>query len=66
MPRRFIGALAVAALTGIPDAPEKVQPLSVGDEAPNAELRTIRGEKVELATRFGKKPAILIFYRGGW
>jgi hypothetical protein len=63
-------ALAVAgtaaAATGVPDSREKIEPLLIGSGVPEAELRTMEGEAVTLAEALGSKPAVVVFYRGGW
>lgn len=40
--------------------------LEVGSDAPNATLKTIEGETVELASLVGDAPVVVMFYRGGW
>jgi peroxiredoxin len=44
----------------------KVQPLGVGEKASAAILRRPDGQETDLATLYGQKPTVLIFYRGGW
>ncbi len=44
----------------------QVQPLGKGDKAPVAVLRRPDGRQVDLATLYGSRPTVLIFYRGGW
>jgi hypothetical protein len=46
--------------------PESVEPLPVGAKIPNASIRSIDGESVDLATRLADRGALLVFYRGGW
>ena len=48
-----------------PDA-ASVRPLAVGQTVPSAELRTIDGKPLDLATLFADRGALLVFYRGGW
>ena len=48
-----------------PDA-ESVRPMAVGQTVPSAELRTIDGERRDLATLVADRGALLVFYRGGW
>lgn len=45
---------------------EEVTPLEVGEEIPNVTLQDPFGNDTELHTLVSKKPALLIFYRGGW
>lgn len=44
----------------------KVQPLRAGQKAPAAILRRPDGQKADVAALYGRKPTVLIFYRGGW
>jgi len=45
---------------------ESVKPLTTGETVPDGLLTTIKGQQIKLKTLLGKKPTILIFYRGGW
>ena len=49
-----------------PDSPKDVSPLKVGDEIPDTTLVADNKESVNLVDLVTDKPAILIFYRGGW
>jgi hypothetical protein len=55
-----------AAAGSVPDSPEKIEPLLIGSAAPEAKLRTMEGEAITLAEALGSKPAVVVFYRGGW
>ena len=48
----------------LPDAPNKVRPLMVGDEVPALTLVDANGRDFDLGAH--KKPTILVFYRGYW
>jgi hypothetical protein len=48
-----------------PDA-ESVQPLEVGASIPSADVRTIDGQTIDVATLTRERGALLVFYRGGW
>jgi peroxiredoxin len=50
----------------VPTDAGRVQPLGVGEKAPAAILRRPDGREADLATLYGQKPTVLIFYRGGW
>ncbi len=64
---RLLGMLAtVPAFAGIPDNPQQVQPLSVGDRAPIFSVRTTEGALRPFSPDSYKKPTVLLFYRGGW
>jgi peroxiredoxin len=53
------GALLAHAET-IPSA------LKVGDSIPDVTLRTVEDKEVHLRKLIADKPAVLVFYRGGW
>ncbi len=61
-----LSAAAMAFQTGVALDPAKAKPLEAGAKAPNADLRTVKGEKTSLRAVLNKKPTVLIFYRGGW
>ncbi len=44
----------------------KVCPVLVGSALPAAQVKTAEGKPVELREALGGKPAVLLFYRGGW
>jgi len=46
--------------------PTEVRPLLIGAEVPSVTLTTPAGEALDLAEATKEKPAVLIFYRGGW
>ena len=48
----------------LPDAPNNVRPLMVGDEAPALTLVNVNGQAFDLGAH--KKPTVLVFYRGYW
>lgn len=48
------------------DSPEQVSPILVGTQIPNVPLQDVDGGTVQLADRISQKPAVVIFYRGGW
>lgn len=55
-----------ASQAQIPDNAEDISPLLTGETIPNATLIATAGEPVDLKEIIGKKPTILVFYRGGW
>jgi len=71
---RFAAAVALlaAVVAATADAPavasdpSKVKPLQVGAPAPQFTVRTASGEAFEFQPKSLRKPAVLIFYRGGW
>ena len=50
----------------VPLSAQEVRPLLIGASVPDVGLETVAGETVKLQEQLGEKPAILIFYRGGW
>ncbi|MEO5628945.1 MAG: redoxin domain-containing protein, partial [Thermomonas sp.] len=45
---------------------EQVRPILLGSKMPDVPLRTVAGKPTTLKAQVGGKPAILVFYRGGW
>lgn len=45
---------------------EEVCPAKIGAEIPNAIIRTIEGEEVDIKDVIKGQKSIIIFYRGGW
>ncbi|MGH9897509.1 MAG: peroxiredoxin family protein [Pyrinomonadaceae bacterium] len=43
-----------------------VDPVKVGEEAPDFTLKALSGESVTLSEARGKMPTVLVFYRGFW
>ena len=50
----------------LPASPKDICPLLVGEEVPAIELQTAEGQSFDLAAALVARPAILVFYRGGW
>lgn len=62
----WVTALSVADTSAVPDDPSKVQPLEAGKRAPAFTVRTATGEPFRFDPKALQKPAVVIFYRGGW
>ncbi|MBK8550828.1 MAG: redoxin domain-containing protein [Ignavibacteria bacterium] len=45
---------------------EDINPVLTGTKIPDVNLNDINGNAVNLLERISGKPAILVFYRGGW
>lgn len=45
---------------------DAICPLKIGQKAPPLMLANIDGLKINLQQKISEKPAILVFYRGGW
>lgn len=65
--------LAVLFLTNIasinaqiPQNPNDISPLLIGEKIPEATLLNSDGESINLNTEIAKKKTVLVFYRGGW
>ncbi|MGH2624348.1 MAG: peroxiredoxin-like family protein, partial [Sphingobacterium sp.] len=50
----------------IPERPEDISPLLVGETIPTVTLQDAKGMPFDLNKAVSSKPTILIFYRGGW
>lgn len=67
----MIAALLLFGTTGISagelaPAPDQVRPILPGSALPDIVLLTLDGTPAALRTQVGAKPAIPVFYRGGW
>jgi len=62
----FTFIVSLASFADIKLSPDDVEPLDINDHIPNPTLTRMNGEKVSLADVVGGKPAVLIFFRGGW
>jgi peroxiredoxin len=58
--------LAQEAEMSIPTRAEDVKPLKSGDKVPTIYLKDDNGKLVNVNLTLKQKPAVLIFYRGGW
>lgn len=56
----------VEMITGVPLKPEDISPLLIGEPIPMLKLPTSSGKTFDLNKSVAEKPAILVFYRGGW
>ena len=54
------------AFTQPPSDPAEVRPLPVGRVAPAVDLQAVDGSTRSLASVLDGKPALVVFYRGGW
>lgn len=66
----LLSAIVLAATSAFsadvaPSATE-IRPILIGSTAPDASLRDMTGKTVSLKAALGGKPALVIFYRGGW
>ncbi|MCX6219183.1 peroxiredoxin-like family protein [Spirosoma sp.] len=63
-----IAALLFASTVGdtIPQKPEDISPLLIGETIPDIRLQSVDGKSVSLSGEVARKPTVLVFYRGGW
>ena len=59
-------AFSLLAAATLAHAQTEPTPLKAGQSVPDVSLRTEEGKTVRLRELVSKKPAVLIFYRGGW
>ncbi len=50
----------------IPQKPEDISPLLVGETIPDVNIMNLNGTVMNLKAEVAKKPTLLVFYRGGW
>lgn len=50
----------------VPENPEDVSPLLVGEKIPEVMITNLNGDDVSLQQILKEKPTVLVFYRGGW
>jgi peroxiredoxin len=63
----FVAALFLVPVTAeVYTSAQEVEPVSVGEQAPNPALRTLDGAETTLEELRMGKPTVLVFYRGGW
>ena len=62
----LMAASASAPAVELAASAEQVRPLLLGSKMPEVALRTTDGKQTSLRAQVDGKPAILVFYRGGW
>lgn len=62
----FLYTIAVCGLAQVADKSTDISPLMISEKVPNIEITSITGEKSTLLDLAKEKPAIVLFYRGGW
>lgn len=63
----FCAPAAAAEFPGrIADSPDSVCPLLPGTQVPDSSVQDLQGNPVSLRSLALEKPAVLIFFRGGW
>lgn len=69
MRRTFLLSLLLASFSQAGEAPSSasaVRPLMIGAAMPDPAVRRLDGEPARLRAILGGKPAVVVFYRGGW
>lgn len=62
-----LGTAGFRPTADLPTKPEDISPVLIGEAIPaNQSLINLEGKPVSLNELVGRKPTILIFYRGGW
>jgi cytochrome oxidase Cu insertion factor (SCO1/SenC/PrrC family) len=59
-------AACAAAFSGTALAQPRAKPVEVGEQAPDFTLTDQNGRKQSLSAERGKRPVVLVFYRGYW
>ena len=62
----FLGLTASLAKAQIPEKPEDISPLLIGESIPDVTLWDAENQAISLAAILKAKPTVLVFYRGGW
>lgn len=62
----FILASLLSAQSNIPESPEDISPLLIGEKLPDCNLVNEKGEVINLTEQIKKKNTVLVFYRGSW
>jgi peroxiredoxin len=59
--------ICVSAHAGeVASSPQTVRPILLGNHLPDVAVRTMDGRSTPLSEVVAHKPAVLVFYRGGW
>ena len=62
----FANEKNLSAENPVPTSAQDIKPLGIGAPIPDLKLQTPEGKAFDLNEAIAKKPAVLIFYRGGW
>ena len=50
----------------VPSDTREICPVLVGENLPNAVVKDLEGEEIEISELTKRKPSIIVLYRGGW
>lgn len=67
----FLALLATATEAqtnqqSVAGSPEQISPVLIGSKLPDAKIKNGEGEYITLQNMLEAKPAVIVFYRGGW
>ncbi len=62
----LLACAAATAADALATSPDRIRPVLLGTELPDVAMTTLAGKETTLKSEIGGKPAILVFYRGGW
>ncbi len=62
----FVLAAAAHAADDVASSATEIRPLLIGTIVPELTLKAANGNAFDLNGALSQKPAVLIFYRGGW
>src|SRR6056297_1140972 len=58
--------MQAATFAQLPDQAKDISPLLYGEKIPEGVLTTPNGKNQKVSAIIGKKPTVLLVYRGGW
>ncbi len=62
----LLASMTTASAADLAPSADQVRPILLGSAMPDVPLRTLSGKPITLKAQVAGKPAILVFYRGGW
>lgn len=62
----FLSFITTVAFAQLPEKPEDISPLLIGEKIPSVTVQTTLGKDISTDDLFRAGKSILIFYRGGW
>lgn len=61
-----LAATPAAPADDVAKSAEEIRPILLGTVVPDVAVRNPQGEETSLHAAIGRKPTLLLFYRGGW
>lgn len=59
-------ALLALLIAGLAAAEPRAKPVAVGETPPDFSLQDHNGQTVKLSASRGRRPVVIVFYRGYW